>query len=1008
MKNRRYYLILIFLACLINVNTWAQDKSASVFSGIVLDNSKHVLSNATIEVQDKNRRTTSNSDGSFTIECDPTDVLIFSKRQYKTIQKRAVSVKNLSIVLEPSLIDAGEEDDIQIPMGMRKKRELTYSVSSIKGDELPQLPLSNLSNILSGRLSGLYVQQTSTQPGNDNTQLQLRGRSTYNDGNTPRVLVDGVFRDFSDMDLDQIESVTVLKDASALTWYGMKAANGVVLITTKRGSSTKSSINFNSQVGFQQPINSFNPLNSYQYATLYNEALTNVGQPPMYDQTTLDNYRLGTDPYKYPDNNYQKMFLGSGAPIQRYVLSASGGNNVIRYFATMSYYNQIGLFNHTKTEDFDSNMKFNRLNFSVNLDYDVNKNFTVGLSTNGRSESRREPGDTDFGYLMSDLRNLPPNAYPIKNQDGSYGGTSIYQNNPLARLQSRGYTRNQTRVLSATLTAKHKLDFITEGLSANILYSYDVSGVYTSGLTMDYEVYDFTVDPAVKYRTAKPMAYSDASFGISNRRNEVWAGLDYDRLFGKNMVKASVRANKSIDFSSDRLDYRGQQISARVDYGYDDRYFLGFVGSYAGSENFAPAHRYGFFPAVSAGWVVFDGQQQKTSEIFNYLKLRTSYGIMGNGSIGGSRLPFRTLYSRSTTSGYGFGTTFANSYGADESTLGNPSVTWEELKRFNIGAELQFLKRSLVVSLDYFNDRRSNILTDPIIPGVLGIDMQPVNGGDVTSKGGEISFRYDKQIGKVLLSLNGNGTYAKNEVVFINEEPGSLKTQSQIGHNTGYINGTKRFYISEGLFQSKEEINQSPTQMLSGTVVPGDIKYKDISGPDGVPDGVISSYDAVNTNYTGVPDAYYGFGCSLAYQGFDFSCQWQGTHGRTIDIKSFVNAGPNDLNQLSLDRWTPETASTAKWPRLAVSDRGNNDAASDFWLRSGDYLKLKTVEIGFSLPKSLMNKLNLQKARIYVGGYNLLTFSKLNLDIDPENSDAGYGSSYPSLKTYTMGLNVQF
>jgi len=608
---------------------------------------------------------------------------------------------------------------------------------------------------------------------------------------------------------------------------------------------------------------------------------------------------------------------------------------------------------------------------------------------------------------MSDLRNLPPNAFPILNQDGSYGGTSIYQNNPLATLQSRGYTRDLTRVLSATLTAKYKLNFIAKGLSANILYSYDNSGVYTSGLTQDYEVYDFTIDPAVKYRTVEPLAYSAAVFNVNNRRNEIWAGLDYDQLFnGKHSIKASVRANRSVDHSTDRLDYRGQQISARVDYGFNDRYFLGLVGSYAGSENFAPANRYGFFPAISAGWVVFDEQLHKTDNTLNYLKIKASYGLMGNGSIGGNRLPFRTLYNRAT--GYSFGTTFASTVGAEEATLGNPDVTWEKLKRLNVGADLQFMKRSLVVSVDYFNDRRTNILTTAIIPGLFGIDLQPVNNGEVSSKGGEVNFRYDKQIGKLLVSLNGNGTYAKNTVISINEEPGALKTQSQIGHNTGYIDGTKRFYMSDGLFQSVDQINNSPTQLLAGSVYPGDIKYKDISGPDGVPDGVISSYDAVNTNYTGVPDAYYGFGCSLTYKCFDINCQWQGTHGRTINIKSYVNSGPNNLNQLSLDRWTPETASTAKWPRLAVSDRGNNDAMSDFWLRSGDYLKLKTLEVGYSLPQRLTNRLNIKKARFYIGGYNLLTFSKLDLDLDPEMPDAGYGSSYPSLRTFTLGLNVQF
>jgi TonB-dependent starch-binding outer membrane protein SusC len=1007
MKNKKYYVLLIFLASVVaSTLTSAQNKSTSTFNGQVMDHSRQALGGVTVKVQGQNRETITKADGTFVIACEPTDELIFSKKEFQTIQMKAADVRGLSIVLDSSMIDAGEEDDIQIPFGVRKKREVTYAVSTLMADDLPQLPLSSLSNILAGRLSGLYVEQTGTEPGENNVTFQIRGRSTYNDGNRPSVLVDGVLRDFDDMDLSQIESITVLKDAAALTWYGLDAANGVIMITTKRGGHYKTRINFNTQVGIQQSIRPIRPLNSYEYATLYNEALTNTGQSPIYDQTALDHYRLGTDPYRFPDNNYQKSFLETSSPLQRYVLNASGGDNSIRYFTTLSYYNQIGLFKQTKTKDFDSNQKYNRINFAVNLDYDVNKNLTIGVNANARSESRREPGD-GAGAMLRDINELPPNAFPILNEDGSYGGTSMYQNNPLARLQSRGYTRDLTRVLSTTITAKQKLDFLTEGLSANLLYSYDVSGVYTSGLTADYEVYDFATTPPVKFRTEEPLNYRQSGFSANNRRNEFWGGFDYDRSFNqRHTINASLRFSRSVDNSVERFDFRNQRISARVDYGFNQRYFLGLVGSYAGSENFAPANRYGFFPAVSAGWIVFDENLQKSASAINFLKLRTSYGLMGNSFIGGSRLPFRTLYDRAT--GYPFGTTFKNSTGAVESALGNPNVTWEELKRFNAGADLQLLNRSLVVSIDYFDDRRSNILTNASIPGLLGVDIEAVNEGVVTSKGGEINFTYEKQIGAMLLSVNGNNTYAKNRVISINEDPGILKTQSQIGLNTGYVDGTKRFYISEGLFQSEEEINNSPTQLLAGTVYPGDIKYKDISGPDGVPDNVISSFDAINTNYTGIPDMIYGLGFSVTYKCFDISAQWQGTHGRTIQIKTLVNSGPNDFNQFSLDRWTPETASTAKWPRLAISDRGNNDANSDFWLRSGDYVKLKTVEIGFCMPPNVINKLNLRKARFYVGGFNLLTFSKLDIDVDPEFADAGFGSFYPSLKTYTLGLNVQF
>lgn len=1009
MNYKKYSAYFAFLFSLIlSVNIRAQDTNGSKFRGQVTDRNKVALAGVTVQIQEQNERTLTSSDGGFEILCDVKDVLIFSKEGYNTVRKSAGNAVNSPVVMEISAIDAGENDDVEIPFDVRKKRVLTYAVSAVKADELPQLPSGNFSTILAGRLSGLYVQQTGTRPGNENVSFQIRGKSTYNGGNSPRVLVDGVFRDFAEMDLNQIESITVLKDAGALAWYGLNGANGVILVKTKRGSSNKTSISLNSQVGFQQRMNAIQPLNSYQYASLYNEALTNVGQSPVYNQEALDNYSNRSDLIRFPDNNYQERFLGDNSPQQRYVLSASGGNNSLRYFTTFSYFNQIGLLRQTTTEDFDSNIKYNRINFSVNLDFDVNKNFTVGLNASARSESRRTPGD-GADAVFSDLYNLPPNAFPLLNEDGSYGGTSIYKSNPLARLQSRGYIRDLTRVMFTTVTAKHKLDFLTKGLSANLLFSYDASGVYTSGLTQNYEVFDMTTDMPVKFGTATPLAYANSIFSANNRRNELWAGFDYNQTFkNTHTVNASLRFHRSVDNSVERFDYRSQQVSARVDYGFNNRYFLGLVASYAGSENFAPSNRYGIFPAISAGWIAIDHQEPVSSGVMDYLKFRTSYGMVGNGAIGGTRLPFRSLYNRAP--GYGFGTTFANSIGAVESSPANPHVTWEELKQFNVGADLKLFKKSLSLSLDYFNDTRSNILTTASVPGILGIDIQAVNEGVVTSKGAELSVSYDKKIGQVSLSLTGNYTYAKNKVISRNEDLGTIATQSSIGLNTGdvYLAGTKRFFIAEGLFNSFEEINNSPAQLLAGNVYPGDIKYKDVSGPDGVPDGIISSFDAVNTNYTDIPDRYFGLGQSISYKMFDLNVQWQGVQGRTIQIKTMVNSGPDNLNQFSLDRWTPETAQSAKWPRLAISDRGNNDANSDFWLRSGDYFKLRTLELGISLSKDFVQKLKIQKARFYIGGYNLLTFSKLDIDVDPEVHYAGFGSTYPAHKIYTLGLNVQF
>ncbi|HXH98701.1 MAG TPA: SusC/RagA family TonB-linked outer membrane protein [Sphingobacteriaceae bacterium] len=598
-------------------------------------------------------------------------------------------------------------------------------------------------------------------------------------------------------------------------------------------------------------------------------------------------------------------------------------------------------------------------------------------------------------------------TFPIVNKNGSFGGTSIYQNNPLGRLQGRGYVRNLTRALTVNGNVKYKMDFLTQGLSANFLVSYDTQGSYQSGLTQNYEVTDFTTSTPITYRTASPLNYLSSSFSANNRRNEIWVGLDYERLFsGDHKINSSLRLLRSVDNAVERLDFRSQQISSRIDYGFKDKYFLGFTGSYAGSENFAPDRRYGFFPAVSAGWVISDESFLKNNNAIDYLKLRVSYGIMGNGDIGGARLPFRSLFRAPAGFGYPFGTAFAATVSADEiNPAGNPLITWEKLKRFNIGTDVQLLRKSLTLGVDYFNDTRSDILTTPRVPSILGITLTGVNEGEVTSKGVEGSANYDMKIGQFNISLNGNYTYAKNEVTSFNEDQGILGYQSVIGLNTGNVSlvNTKRFYVSDGLFQNQSQVDNSPSQGAAGVIKPGDIKYKDINN-----DGVIDAFDAVNTNYTDIPKSYYGFGFNSTYKLLQLNAQFQGIAGRTIQIRTIVNSGPLGFNELSLDRWTPNTASTAKFPRLAVADRINNNLNSDFWLRSGDYLKLRSVELSLSVPNNLINRLKVQKAKFYLTGYNLVSFKKLDIDVDPEMPYAGYGSAYPNLKTYSLGLNVQF
>lgn len=1006
MKNIKcYWQAIGLLMLLMSIQGFSQTVNKRKYTGRISSDAGEPVPGARIAVKG-GKSTYSNSKGEFIISSLPEDTLSITHPGFAEGKVAAVN-SDLEIILTALTMNPDDEY-VRIPFDKRRKRELNYAVSSVDASTLPRLPLSNLSTILGGRLSGLLINQTGNQPGGDNASFIIRGRSSYASGAAPAVLVDGIERDFIDMDINEIESVSVLKDAAVLNWYGLYASNGAILVNTKHGIPGRNYISFDAQGGFQSVENQARPLNSYEYAMLYNQGLKNANQVEAYNETALNAYREHTDPYAYPDNNYADRFMRSSAPTQRYALTFGGGGERLRYFSALTFYNQDGLFRETETEDYNSNFNFKKYNFRLNLDYDVTKTLSVSLLAGLRKEQRRDVGEGS-GSVFNNIFNLPPNAFPLLNADGSYGGNTTYQNNPLGQLQRTGYSSTATNVLLASFSVKQRLDFLTAGLSANALFSYDGYGNYTNGLTENYVV----VDPlGATLRTSSVLAYRSAGFGNNTKNNEFWAGLDYDRTFaGKHKITAAIRGQQYISSVVDNIDYRGRMLVLRADYGFKDRYFAGFTGSYSGSENYAPDSRFGFFPAVSAGWVVSDESFLKKMEVVNYFKVRASYGRGGNvgptydanGNL--VRLPYRALYTRGA--GPILGSSFSGTTTAYEiSPTANPGTTWEKIDRLNIGADTRFFKNALSLSFDYFNEKRNGILGDANLPGILGITVSAINSGKAESQGFESSMSYVKTINKVHLSFNGNFTYAKNEVVFRNLPAGIIDYQSPIGYNIGNVSlsGTKQFYISEGLFQSQAEIDASPKQVLSGLVVPGDIKYRDING-----DNTIDNKDAIATNYTDIPKIYYGFGFNLHYKIFDINTQFQGIEGRTIDIKPIVFSGPNGLNNLSKNSWTPETAATAIYPRIALSDNANNRANSDFWLRSGDYLKLRTLELGISLPQSAFGKIPVKGARLYLGGYNLLTFSQLNgLDVDPETPTAGTGSNYPYVKTYALGLNVKF
>ncbi|MBC7743721.1 MAG: SusC/RagA family TonB-linked outer membrane protein [Flavobacterium sp.] len=1003
-----YTFLVLTLATLCS---YAQGPENNItISGTVKDSKGVSLEGVKILIQERVGGDVTSKDGKFSLAATSNDIIYFKKEGYNLLKIPAVEINKGVVTLTESLIDAGDDDDVFIPFGIRKKRGISASISTIKGTELPQLPLSTLTNSLSGRLAGLYIKQTGSRPGVDDASLLIRGRSSYNSGQSPLVLVDGVERDFVNMDLNEIEGISVLKDAASLSWYGMNGANGVVYITTKRGNAVKTNVTFDTQVGVQAPVNLTNPVNSFQFASLSNQVATNSGLPLIYDQTALNAYQSRADLVNFPDNNFVDRFIKDVAPVQRYVTTVSGGNSFARYFTLLSYYKQDGLYRDAAAPKYNTNSNFKRYNFRTNLDLHVNKKLDVRLDVGGRIENLQYNTSGNATFLNT-IYNTPANAFPLLNPDGTFGGSALFRNNPLAMLTANGNNNDLTRSLLATLEVMHKLDFILNGLSANAFYTYDITSAYAYGFNENYEVYAPNGNGTFqRFGNQTPLQYKASDFNSNVRNNEFWTGIDYDRTFGLHNVKFSSRLSRAISAAPGRLDLNRTSIANRLSYGYNNRYFMDIVTTYAGSENFAVGKRFGVFPAFSAGWIISEENFLKKFKAVNFLKIRGSYGIVGADELSTRRFAFSNYFTRSS-GGYTFGTGYTGVSGAGEVALANPNLTWEKAVKSSVGIDGKFFDQSLSLAFDLFREKRKDLLIADLLPNVIGQSLSLINNGQAQYQGYEATLSYQKTFNKVTVGFNGNFTKTKSKILKINEEAGIPQYQKQTGFSVGSVvqggEFIRRFLVSNGLFQSQAEINAAPVQRFSALVRPGDIRYVDQNN-----DNVIDNLDFIMTNYSDVPDTYYGFGTSVRFANFDVSLQFQGVAGRTIQINNLINstsASGNYINQFSQESWTPATAATAKYPLVALNNRGNNTQDSDFWLRSGDFLKLKNLELGYTISPNVIKKLKLNSLRFYASGFNLLTFSKLgDLPIDPEIPTAGFNSDYPYIITFSAGINLKF
>ncbi|MBN9297358.1 MAG: TonB-dependent receptor [Filimonas sp.] len=947
----------------------------------------------------------------------------------------------------PMVVDASKTTELNLTLendntnmnevvvvGMAKQKKITNTgaVSSITGKELRQSPSASIQNALAGRLPGLFQQQTSGQPGKDAANIYIRGISSYASGTTnrPLVIVDDVefpYDQLAQIDANEIESVSILKDASTTAIYGIKGANGVIILTTRRGKEGKARVTFRTEAGLQKPTILRKPLSSYDALVLLKEQAVNQGQDPntvypgLVTDEALAHFKAGDDPYRYPNVNWYDQVMRNNALIQRNNLDIAGGTKNIRYFLSLGYINQEGILkNIQKSEDFNNNYYLRRYNVRSNVDVDVTKDLTLRLDMNARFNEINEPNLPDvtpggswpfWRRITSGI--LTPWKYPVYNADGSYGGAKGESLNPVGLLQYGGYKRSYTNNFNLNLSGTQKLDFITKGLSVKGIVAFTNNFGFSRSLTRGrFPVFAYLpgstiLDPVFPDLSrieplAKSTTYDSTTYPF--RRLNLQGVLNYTRQFGVHNVYGLVMINQSSDITSSRAPANFKGYAARVGYNYKSKYMVEFNAGYNGSDRFQGKNRYGFMPAASVGWNISEENFFKNNVRFiNYFKIRGSYGQVGSDDVGGYRYIYEEVYTRATGAYY-FGETPTAQARITPGQLANQDVRWEVERKADIGVDMKFFNSRLELTADYFDNLRYDILTvRESVPQYTGLSLPPVNIGKVSNKGLEIDLTWHDKIGRSWnYFAKGNISIAKNKILFRDEPENAA---NPLLKKTGRPIGQQYGYTSLGFYYDDADIAKSP-KVIGRTVKPGDLKYADING-----DGQIDQSDIGPIGYSNIPQITYGFSGGFSYKTFDFSFLFQGAARGSLMANTMLQIGTVNGLPMAIHqkRWTPETRDVAEYPRLG----GDNFAASTFWLRPTDYLRLKNVEIGYRFPKSIVNRLKLNDIRVYMNGMNLYTWFKLKIyDIDPESLSGGGTveaySDYPQQKIFNAGVQITF
>jgi TonB-linked SusC/RagA family outer membrane protein len=995
-------------------------------TGRVTDVDNRPIEGVSVILVGEKTGTSTNADGRFSISIPANSSLRFSYVGYETIDVAVKNLNNVSVVMK--LKNAALNDVVVIGYGTQRKTTVTGAITTVTTKELLKSPTSNVTNSLVGRLTGLSAVQRSGQPGNNEALISIRGSATYNN-NAAIVVVDGVERaGFGDIDPNEIESVSVLKDAASTAVFGIKGANGVIVITTKSGKEGKPRISYSGNVGMQSYTGIPKAMSAFDNASLINEANRNDGLAEPWTADELQKFKDGSDPLGYPDIKWFDYLTRKAYPQTQHNINVSGGTKVIKYFASVGYLFEDGIFKKFESPfGFKTTPSYNRYNFRSNVDFNLSKNLQVGIRMGGKLGQRYQPAGLfsgSFSYdnmeaMISRILQTPSFAYPITLPDGRIAqnpnvGTNIW--NPYAVITRWGTRDDESNSLESTFNINYKLDGITKGLSFKTVFGYD--SYFSSIVRRNATWAAYVIDRQTKEVTLSPDRPRDEPLGGLNTsfsgliNSNLQTGFNYTRSFkSHNVTGLLLFTRQLVNQQGSALNApprASQGVVSRTTYNFKSKYFAEFNAAYNGSEQFAPGKQYGFFPAVSAGWTISKEKFLQNATWLNNLKIRGSYGIVGN-----DRLDSRFLFLENfavVAGGVQFGlpNSIVNYQTVVPSSYGNPDVTWESGTKRNLGLEASFFNSAISITADIFDEKRVDILTrrsSAFLSYGIPINLFPaLNIGEVYNKGYEVELNLQRKTRMVTYGLVTQLSFSRNKIISRDEPPGTPEYLKQEGKRVGQFFG----YLSDGFYASQDDITKSPVNTL-GKVIPGDLKFKDYNS-----DGKIDANDVVPIGYSRTPEYIFSASPSITYKGISFSVLFQGVANVSSDVILSEQNNGQQMYEFQQGRWTADNAATATWP--ALHPKGNayiSYKLNDFILQNAAYIKLRNAEISWTVPEEWLTRVKLSSLRFNLSAQNLYTWTKYKMYLDPENvnlsnTDFSKQSIYPTSRIINFGVNVQF